>query len=562
MKAVVYGRVSKDDDSQDYGRQLHELQVYASRNDYEIIKEFTERVSGAKEQRQQLELMLQYVRKNGIKNILVTELSRFGRLGHKTRTQIEELAAEGVNMFFKDKGLNTLKNGKRDDTNMMVIGILCDIAEQELITLKNRIVSGLIYSAKNNGAQSGKYRAYGFQSVDKKLEVDPEEMKLVKLIFDLYRSGLGCSQIANHLNSKGVLTRFNKVLGENETITKGKEVKKGTDFTWSSGTIATLLKNKLYKGERWHSNQLVSTFEPPINPHVFDQVQLLMKNKNNKPIRTIKNDNHLKGIIKCGVCGQPYYLHQRKDGHDFAYKCLSKKLKYDGKMKYCGSPSINITKLLDSLYSVGARMIITKLRTSKPNQLMETENKIASKKIEVDLVKKELKKFESRIENLYDDYNDRVLTKERYLTKKTGFEETVSKLQDQLDKLVADIKYLDDIKKKPIRDHYTREIFLREIRNIIKNVTVSDIKPTPKNSIKRVFGDRSTPIKIVVESVHGEKITYVLSRYTDKVVFFGEGNTKLNTRLKKEPFKGAYETFYSFEQTIHKLIKDKMKKAA
>lgn len=85
-KAVVYGRVSKDDDSQDYGRQLYELQEYAKRNDIEIVQEFTERISGTKEQRKQLNLMLDYVYKSGIKNILVTELSRFGRLGHKTRS--------------------------------------------------------------------------------------------------------------------------------------------------------------------------------------------------------------------------------------------------------------------------------------------------------------------------------------------------------------------------------------------------------------------------------------------------------------------------------------------
>lgn len=46
MRAVIYARVSTN--TQDYQRQLYELRDYADRMGYEVVKEFSEKISGAK----------------------------------------------------------------------------------------------------------------------------------------------------------------------------------------------------------------------------------------------------------------------------------------------------------------------------------------------------------------------------------------------------------------------------------------------------------------------------------------------------------------------------------
>ena len=46
MKVIIYARVSTS--AQDYERQLDELRTYASRMGYEVVKEFSEKISGAK----------------------------------------------------------------------------------------------------------------------------------------------------------------------------------------------------------------------------------------------------------------------------------------------------------------------------------------------------------------------------------------------------------------------------------------------------------------------------------------------------------------------------------
>ena len=46
MRAVIYARVSTN--TQDYERQLDELRSYAARMGYEVVREFSEKISGAK----------------------------------------------------------------------------------------------------------------------------------------------------------------------------------------------------------------------------------------------------------------------------------------------------------------------------------------------------------------------------------------------------------------------------------------------------------------------------------------------------------------------------------
>ena len=51
LKAIIYARVSTS--SQDYDRQLHDLREYANRMGYSIVKEFSEKISGAKKMRRE-----------------------------------------------------------------------------------------------------------------------------------------------------------------------------------------------------------------------------------------------------------------------------------------------------------------------------------------------------------------------------------------------------------------------------------------------------------------------------------------------------------------------------
>ncbi len=62
--AVIYARVSTQ--KQDYQRQISELHEYARRNDIEVVKIFSERISGTKKvaARKESQELLDFIRLN------------------------------------------------------------------------------------------------------------------------------------------------------------------------------------------------------------------------------------------------------------------------------------------------------------------------------------------------------------------------------------------------------------------------------------------------------------------------------------------------------------------
>ena len=76
---VIYARVSTA--TQDYDRQLAELREYARKMEYDVVAEFTEKVSGAKkvEERTQMMELLSFVEGNKVDKVLIYECSRLSR---------------------------------------------------------------------------------------------------------------------------------------------------------------------------------------------------------------------------------------------------------------------------------------------------------------------------------------------------------------------------------------------------------------------------------------------------------------------------------------------------
>ena len=107
-KVCIYARVSTQ--GQDYQRQLSELREYASRMNYEIVREFSEKISGAKSvaERQALTELLDYAAANRIDKVLVYECSRISRRAIDFLQVIEQLTQMKVSVYILQNGLETL----------------------------------------------------------------------------------------------------------------------------------------------------------------------------------------------------------------------------------------------------------------------------------------------------------------------------------------------------------------------------------------------------------------------------------------------------------------------
>ncbi len=117
----------------------------------------------------------------------------------------------------------------------------------------------------------------------------------IRQAFELYISGVGKSAIANRLRATGV-----------------PELAK-----CSGPTVEGWLRNKAAIG---YWDDIPGVYPPVVTPEVFMQAQKRQKEMKTKPpSRTSKN--FLVGLVKCGMCGANYIVHN-KDGKPNNMRCI------------------------------------------------------------------------------------------------------------------------------------------------------------------------------------------------------------------------------------------------
>ena len=131
-RVVIYARVSTV--IQDYDRQVDELKDYAKRMNYEVVKVFCEKISGAKKvaERNALSELLNYVRNNKVDKVLIYECSRLSRRIVDFLQVIEELNEQKVSLYIHQNGLETLlEDGSVNPIASLVLGIIAQFNSME-----------------------------------------------------------------------------------------------------------------------------------------------------------------------------------------------------------------------------------------------------------------------------------------------------------------------------------------------------------------------------------------------------------------------------------------------
>lgn len=159
-RICIYARVSTQ--GQDYQRQLTELREYAERMNYEVVREFSEKISGAKTiaERQALTDLLDFAAVNHIDKVLVYECSRISRRAIDFLQVIEQLTQMNVSVYILQNGLETLMaDGSVNPIAQLVLGIIGQFNSMERSLIRSRMSSGYkVYRA--NGGKVGRKEGY------------------------------------------------------------------------------------------------------------------------------------------------------------------------------------------------------------------------------------------------------------------------------------------------------------------------------------------------------------------------------------------------------------------
>jgi DNA invertase Pin-like site-specific DNA recombinase len=178
-KVCIYARVSTQ--GQDYQRQLSELREYASRMNYEVVREFSEKISGAKSvaERQALTELLDYAAANRIDKVLVYECSSISRRAIDFIQVIEQLTQMKVSVYILQNGLETLMaDGSVNPIAQLVLGIIGQFNSMERSLIRSRMSSGYQHF-RSNGGKVG--RKEGYKKSDEQMRQQyNKELSLLK----------------------------------------------------------------------------------------------------------------------------------------------------------------------------------------------------------------------------------------------------------------------------------------------------------------------------------------------------------------------------------------------
>ena len=152
--AVIYARVSSNNDRQDTSRQIKDLENYAKLQNIEIVNVYEEHISGAKkiEERQILGECLEYCKRESVNFLLLSELSRLGRSTLQVLRSLEMLHESKVSVYIQNLGLYTLQpNGEVNPITSIMVTVLAEMANIERSNIQYRLDSGRANYISNGG---------------------------------------------------------------------------------------------------------------------------------------------------------------------------------------------------------------------------------------------------------------------------------------------------------------------------------------------------------------------------------------------------------------------------
>lgn len=207
VKVVIYARVSTA--GQDYDRQLVELQQYANQMGYDVVRTFSEKISGAKkvEERHAMTELLNYVEVNEVDKVLIYECSRLSRRAVDFLSIIEMFNEKKISLYIHQNGLETLlPNGEINPIATLVLGILAQFNSMERSLIRSRMESGY-NNYRNNGGVVG--RKTGYRKTNEQMKEEyAEEIRLLKKGYSLRNVAKITSTSVNTLRKLSALTNI------------------------------------------------------------------------------------------------------------------------------------------------------------------------------------------------------------------------------------------------------------------------------------------------------------------------------------------------------------------
>lgn len=307
-RVAAYARVSTDNEEQltSYEAQCDYYTNYIQDHDgWVFVKVFAdEGISGTNtSKRKGFNEMIDEAMKGNIDLILTKSISRFARNTVDSLSYVRQLKEKGVEIYFEKENIWTF-----DSKGEVLITIMSSLAQEESRSISENVTWGVRKRFADGKTSVGYARFLGYdKGPNGELVVNPEQAKVVKLIYRLFLEGNTPNSICRELEKKGILTPAKKE-------------------TWSPSTVLSILKNEKYKGDALLQKTFTPDFltkrakknngevpqyyvendhEAIIERDVWELVQLEL-NRRKKVGRSFSCTTLYTSKLMCGTCGGLY----------------------------------------------------------------------------------------------------------------------------------------------------------------------------------------------------------------------------------------------------------------
>ena len=230
LRVAAYCRISMDSEGQSTSIELQEAvyrQMIQANEDWEFAGIFSDtgKTGTLAKRRPGFQQMIKACEEGKIDLIITKSLSRFSRNTMECIYYIREVQNLGVQIRFEKERITT-----GEVCSELLLTVLAAFAQEESRSMSENIKWGFRKRFENGHE---KYTAlYGYrQTEDDNYEIIPEEADVVRLIFNLYETGLGTGAIATELNRRG--------------IPSPRDGKKG----WDNTRTSYIIRNRRYTGD-------------------------------------------------------------------------------------------------------------------------------------------------------------------------------------------------------------------------------------------------------------------------------------------------------------------------
>lgn len=381
--------------------------------------------------------------------IIAKSISRFARNTMDTLQYIRLLREHNVDVYFEKENIHTLHMDSE-----MFLTFYSAFAQAESESISQNVKIGL-KSRMKEGKWFGNPTCYGYKwnKITKDLEIDEEQAKIVRQMFEYYSDGKGCHLIANKLNEQGITSPTGKKWHYSSICRMIQNEKYVGDYLVQKNYILDPISHKKVRNFGEKEMYYVKDHHTPIiTREVWNKAVAIHEKRSNPRKQGHLDYNKFSRLytfsskIQCGCCGKSYVRKKNTHGNLVPYwVCTSRLSGYEEKSKSIYIREDMLKEAFVKIYNLYAHKKKSQ-RASLYNKLQKLLLSNDSEK-EIRKLNEEQNRLRDRLSKLLDMKLDDYANKDVYESKEKELNDQINAIDQRIDESNKVKKKNNDLKK-------------------------------------------------------------------------------------------------------------------